>query len=409
MSQLARRIAEHIERTGPLRFDEFMAHALYDATDGFYSAGGHAGRRGDFITSPEVGPLFGAVVGRALDTWWDELGRPDPFVVVEAGAGVGTLARTVLAGSPACLAALTYVLVEQSAALRSRQGEHLSLTSPALALPPRSTDDDGIEIDVERSLGGSAGGSVGSGPRFVSLAELPALRIVGVVLANELLDNLVFGLAQRTQDGWSEVRIGLADPGGRGSAGVDGSDGADRVDGVDGFVEVLVPASDELGRTLDRLVPDAPVGARVPVQRAAVEWLRRALERIERGRLVLIDYAGTSEDFATRPQGEWLRTYRGHERGVDPVVAPGLQDITCEVAIDQLAQVRRPALVRDQADFLRSHGIEELVEEGRRTWHERAHIGDLAALTARSRVTEAEALTEPTGLGAFQVMEWHLP
>lgn len=389
MSELERRIAEHIERSGPLRFDEFLAHALYDVDDGFYSAGGSAGRRGDFITSPEVGPLFGAVLGRALDTWWDELGRPDPFIVVEAGAGVGTLARTVLAGAPACLPALTYVLVEQSEALRSRQGDHLPLTDPALALPPRVTDADGIALAGQ--------GSVGTGPRFVSLAELPALRFVGVVLANELLDNLVFGLGQRTDAGWAEVRVGLGDA-------EAGADARERT-----FVEILVPASDELAGRLDRLAPAAAPGARVPLQRAGVEWVRRALACLERGRLVLVDYAGTTDDLASRPVGEWLRTYRGHERGVDPLVAPGRQDITCEVAIDQLAQVRRPSQVRDQAEFLRAHGIDELVADGRRVWHERAHIGDLAALTARSRVTEADALTDPDGLGAFQVIEWHLP
>ena len=61
---------------------------------------------------------------------------------------------------------------------------------------------------------------------------------------------------------------------------------------------------------------------------------------------------------------------------------------------------------RTQADWLRGHGIEELVEEGRSIWRERASIGDLAAVRARSRVTEAEALLDPTGLGGFRVLEW---
>ena len=61
---------------------------------------------------------------------------------------------------------------------------------------------------------------------------------------------------------------------------------------------------------------------------------------------------------------------------------------------------------RSQADFLRAHGLDDLVAEGRRVWAERAHLGDLEALQARSRVSEAEALTDPTGLGAFRVLEW---
>ena len=98
---------------GPVPFSEFMADALY-GPDGFYTSGGRAGRRGDFITSPEVGPLFGAVVARFLDAEWKRLGRPEPFTVVDAGAGPGTLARSVLAAEPECSAAMRYVAVEVS-------------------------------------------------------------------------------------------------------------------------------------------------------------------------------------------------------------------------------------------------------------------------------------------------------
>ena len=97
MNPLEELVAERIGRRRPAAAStQVMELALYDPERGFYATGGRAGRRGDFLTSPEVGPLFGAVLARALDGWWDELGRPDPFVVVEAGAGPGTLARTVL-------------------------------------------------------------------------------------------------------------------------------------------------------------------------------------------------------------------------------------------------------------------------------------------------------------------------
>ena len=89
-----------IAANGPIPFERFMELALY-GVEGFYmrDGGGVAGRRGDFITSPEVGPLFGAVLARCLDAEWERLGRPDPFTVVDAGAGPGTLARSVLAAS----------------------------------------------------------------------------------------------------------------------------------------------------------------------------------------------------------------------------------------------------------------------------------------------------------------------
>src|SRR3546814_11010605 len=90
-----------IGRRGPIPFDEVVAAALYSPDGGFYTGEGRAGRRGDFVTSAEVGPLFGTLVGRALDDWWIEARRPDVFVVVEACAGPGTLPASTLASQPA--------------------------------------------------------------------------------------------------------------------------------------------------------------------------------------------------------------------------------------------------------------------------------------------------------------------
>ena len=104
---LVARIAGRIRREGPISFADFQAMALYDETDGFFAGGGGAGRMGaDFVTSPEVGPLFGALVARHLDQVWGRLGAPDPFVVVEVGAGRGRLAADVLRAEPECAPAL---------------------------------------------------------------------------------------------------------------------------------------------------------------------------------------------------------------------------------------------------------------------------------------------------------------
>ncbi len=87
---------------GAIPFSEFQRLALYGPA-GFYvrADGGRAGRRGgSFLTSPEVGPLFGAVLARYLDAQWEALGQPAPFTVVDAGAGPGTLARSVFAARP---------------------------------------------------------------------------------------------------------------------------------------------------------------------------------------------------------------------------------------------------------------------------------------------------------------------
>jgi SAM-dependent MidA family methyltransferase len=103
-----------------------------------------------------------------------------------------------------------------------------------------------------------------------------------------------------------------------------------------------------------------------------------------------------------------VRTYRAHGRGGHPLEHLGEQDVTCEVAVDQLAHVRARSADRSQADFLRAHGLDALVADARGAWLARAHIGDLEALKHRSRIAEAQALTDPSGLGGFRVLEWEV-
>jgi SAM-dependent MidA family methyltransferase len=307
------------------------------------------------------------VVARALDAWWDEAGQPAVFPVVEAGAGPGTLARAVLAAGPRCAPALRYVLVERSAAQRELHAEHLALEPPGSAFASLPDPDD----DNTRAVGPSP-----AGPILVSLPDLPRLPGPCVVLAIELLDNLPFGLLERTATGWAEVHVAL-----------DGDD----------LVEVPLPTPDDADG-------DAAVGARIPRQSAAGAWVAdaRALAGPE-GRVVALDYASTTADLAQRPWTEWVRTYRGHARGGPPLEGLGTQDITCEVAVDQLPA---PDATSSQADWLRTHGIDDLVAQGRAEWEERAAVGDLAAVRARSRVGEAAALLDERGLGGFRVLEW---
>lgn len=341
--------AEHIGRIIDaaeheyIRFDSFMNEALYGA-HGFYTSGvGRAGRRGDFITSPEIGPLFGTVIARALDVWWNEQGRPQDFRIYDVGAGPGGLARAVLAAQPECLNGEVgrYVCVE--------------IGSAQWATHP---------------LG------------VTTMESLPPGELSGVVLANELLDNLPFRLL--VSDGmWREAYV-------------------THRDGV--FNEVLRPLSEVPSWTL----PEKPVhGARIPWQQAAGTWVSDVVSRLN-GRLVVFDYAvPMTAELARRPWRDWLRTYSGHEKGAHYLRNVGAQDITTDVCIDQvILECGQPDSFRSQSQFLQLWGIEELVEEGKRMWHEESSRPGLRAMKMRSRISEAEALLDSAGAGGFTVMEW---
>lgn len=337
-------IRAEIASSGPVPFERFMELALYGA-EGFYTkvGGGSAGRRGDFITSPEVGPLFGAVLARYLDAEWERLGRPDPFTVVDAGAGPGTLARSVLAAAPGCSDAMRYVAVEVSAPQRDRHPETVeSVASMAQVVPH--------------------GG------------------LTGVIVANELLDNLPFRLAV-FDSGWREAYVDLGDDG--------------------RFVEVLSAPFDPVPAAL---LPSASFGSRAPLVDRARSFVDETRALLAAGSLVVVDY-GTpiTASLAGRPWRDWLRTYRGNERGDHYLAAPGTQDITVDVPFDQLPE---PDAVRSQSQFLQRWGIDELVEQGRRVWTEQAARPGLEAMKMRSRISEAEALLDPDGLGNFLVAEW---
>lgn len=322
---------------GAVPFERFMEEALY-GPNGFYMRGGSAGRRGDFITSPEVGPLFGAVLARYLDTEWERIGRPDPFTVVDAGAGPGTMARSIAAAAPACAAAMQYVAVEVSSEQRSRHP-------------------DGVE----------------------STGVLPDHPIDGVIIANELLDDLPFRLAV-FDAGWREAYVAVE---------------GDRT--VEHLSAPLDPVPDVLPAA-------AAFGSRAPLIDRAAAWVEAARALVRDGSVLVIDYGvPLTAELVMRPWREWLRTYRDNERGGHYLSAPGLQDITIDVPFDQLPP---PDAVRTQAQFLELHGIGELVEEGKRVWAEQAARPGLEAMRMRSRVSESEALLDPAGLGGFVVAEW---
>ena len=317
------------------RFDHYMDRCLYDPASGFYSSGGGVAgrRRGDFITSPEVGPLFADVLAKAIDCWWVELDRPATLRVYDVGTGPGTLSKGLARADGI------------SAQARQVVGIDTALPEPNNALPD---DLDGA-----------------------------------IVLANELADNVPFRIVERrTETEWFELYV----------AGRADANGDTQLH--EQWTQIDDPRS-------ERPWFDLAVGNRAPLLDQARHWVTDVLAR-KPAKLVLFDYgAPTTAELAER--GGWLRTYRHHERGDNPLIEPGHWDITVDVAIDQLPP---PGHLSTQADFLSRWGIAELVTEGDAYWAAHAHAPNLDAIRMRSRSTECAALTDPAGLGSWFVGEW---
>src|SRR5512137_2553522 len=146
-----------------------MAAALYDLDEGYFTGGPlRSARQGDFLTSPEVSPLFGATLARFVEAEALRLGA-DPVTVVDAGAGSGALLRALLD------------------ALR------VGVQAWALEVSPAARES--LRLFVPEAL-------------IVESARALPEPVRGVVIANELADNLPAALAVRRGAGWGERLVG---------------------------------------------------------------------------------------------------------------------------------------------------------------------------------------------------------
>ncbi|MFH1331584.1 MAG: SAM-dependent methyltransferase [Actinomycetota bacterium] len=346
---LRERLVGRIQQEGPLPFDEFMRAALYDPDEGYFSSGPlRSTREGDFLTSPEVSPLFGATLARFVEAEAARLG-PDPITVVDAGAGSGSLLRALL---DAVRVGVRPWALEVSPAAR----ESLRLFVPEAA--------------------------VAEGPAAI----VGPFR--GVVVANELADNLPVALAVRRGAGWVELVVGAA---GRSLCWLEG------------------PARPEVASWATRHAGPVAEGGVVETQIAAGEWLRGTLQLVATGAVVVIDYGGTAAGLARRRAEGTLRTYRQHHLGPGPLVEPGGTDITADVDFGALSLVAveegAEAEVLPQAAFLERWGLRDLLAARRGEEMALARDGDpIERLRVRSLITGGEALLHPRGLGDFRVL-----
>jgi SAM-dependent MidA family methyltransferase len=224
---------------------------------------------------------------------------------------------------------------------------------------------------------------------LVPVSEALPERIRGVVIANELLDNLPMSLAQKVGDAWRERWVGH-----------------------DGGQLVFVDAEPrrEVLQWLEAYAGPVAEGGWVEVQLRAREWVSDVLSRMDAGAVLLFDYGDTAEGLANRRQDGTLRTYRAHHLGPHPLDEPGATDITADVDFTALLDLHPGARLHRQDDFLTDLGLRDRLADLRRLELDAARAGDeQQRLRLRTQKTEIETLLHPRGLGDFRVLELRLP
>jgi len=275
-------IADAVRREGGfLAFSRYMEMALYAPGLGYYAAGARKfGSAGDFVTAPEMTPLF----GQALATQIAQAMLASAAMVIEVGAGSGRLAADVLLALekmdslPDC-----YAILDLSPDLRARQRETLAAAAPHLL------------------------------SRVHWLDRLPE-HFSGVVVANELLDALPADLVVWGDGNIVERGVGV-DTNGR-------------------FTWNERPAGGALLDAALEIAEECALGGAYlsEISLAARAWSAEWGRRLERGVLLLIDYGFPRHEFyhPQRRQGTLMCHYRHHAHP-DPFFLPGLQDLTVHV------------------------------------------------------------------------------
>lgn len=357
---LAERLRERIRRGGPLTFRAWMEAALYDERAGYYQRRGAErwGRAGDYRTSPERSALFAATFARHFSKLHEELGRPDPFHILEAGGGSGRFAHGVLStlerDAPEVFASLRYVFDEAGADSRDR--------AAALLKPFAERVEFRRAEELTRPLGSA------------------------VVFSNELFDALPVHRVTARGGRLREVFVGLS------------KDGGDFV-----FVEAE-PSTPLLAGHFRRTGVTLAEGQTAEVNLDAGVWLRRAAETVGSGFVITVDYGDEAAGLYGAPHrhGGTLRAFRRHELVEDVLCEPGGQDLTTTVNWTQLiaegeaAGLKTLSLERLDGFLLRAGLLEQLELEGARA----ASDAEVAALRL-----DAREMILPGGMAAhFQVL-----
>lgn len=305
---------------GSISFAEYMHYALYAPGLGYYVAGARKfGAEGDFVTAPEISPVFARVIARQCAA---VLGHIDGGSVLEFGAGTGRFAVEFL-DVLAELGALpeAYRIVEVSADLRERQQALIESARPEFA------------------------------DRVTWLDRIPAAHS-GVIVANELLDALPVERFIRKADGVRQLRV---------------------AEELGEFVFVDEPAPAVVATAVEAIERDLehtlPTDYLSEVSLAVPAWIREMSASLTLGLALLFDYGVSRREYYATDRNEgWLRCHFRHRAHSDPLILPGIQDVTAwvdfsAVAAAAVASGLDIAGYVSQSQFLVGGGLDREIRE----------------------------------------------
>lgn len=352
-SSLMRKILQRIDDQAPLDFAEFMALALYDPKLGYYARHtNQIGRNGDFFTSVSTGALFGELLAQRFIRHWHEIGKPQRWRVIEAGAHDGTLACDILTAiqkiSPQAAVSLEYAIAEPIEYLRSAQATKLA--------------------------------AFGSSIRLVADAlELAGDQLPGIAFGNEVLDALPFHLVERRDHSWRELLV------------------SHNADGLLTWVSRGI-TNPELKLALASLGENFADAHRSEIRTNFENFLKPLSAALVHGLMIWIDYGFASADLhhPLRHSGT-LRTFYRHRADDDPLKDPGEKDITAHVDFSDVARTA----MKLGGKVIEFHNQGAWLTEIARDWLT-SREGNLTVSEAR----QFQTLTHPAQLGGkFQVLE----
>jgi SAM-dependent MidA family methyltransferase len=312
-ARVAAHVRDEIGRAGGfITFAQYMDLVLYAPGLGYYVAGARKfGDAGDFVTAPEVTPLFGAALARQIEV---VLATTSAREIVELGAGSGALAASMLnALAEAKALPSRYAILEPSPELRARQQATLE------ALSARS------------------------GARIEWIERLPD-TIGGIVVMNEVLDAIAPNIVARRDGQWYERGVALADA-------------------TFAWAERPLDDAKLLALARARFPDDGDYLSEVnPAAEALVATIAK---RVGEGGILIVDYGFPAREYyhAQRASGTLVGHYR-HRVHDDPFLWPGLSDLTSHVDFTAIARAGQRAGLRvagfaTQASFLLGCGLLE--------------------------------------------------